>query len=59
MREDKREKKDCSSCGKPTKYICTDCLVDGDGFIPLCEKFECKDKHRLESCTISNPKQKE
>lgn len=47
MRMSQKTARECSSCGKLTKYICIDCLIEGKGFVPLCQAYDCKIKHEM------------
>lgn len=42
--------KECRSCGKLTKYICIDCLIDEKGFIPICREASCIRDHESKDC---------
>lgn len=51
MRMSQKTPNKCSCCGRLTKYICADCLVDKVKFIPVCENIECRNKHELRDCS--------
>jgi hypothetical protein len=46
-RENEMSEKPCSVCGDMTEYGCSDCAIDRKGFIPLCGKVSCREKHEL------------